>query len=142
MSSFERIDVNERIYMLERFNPMQGLEYSAQLLSVVGPALGGLAAAGQQASAVQVFSSLTMALKGPECAELLKTALRRCKTPQNESLENMAAFELWFSQHPEDMFELGAVAMVKLVSPFLPQRLRTLLSEIDVHSLTQAEKTS
>ena len=58
-------------------------------------------------------------------APLAKRAFAQCLTPMMRDLGDEAAFQEWFSQHPEDMLALEQKAMEVLVGPFVKSRSDT-----------------
>lgn len=54
-----------------------------------------------------------------------KTAIDQCCNPMMRPLKDAATFEQWFSEHPEDLILLGALARNALIFPFLPKASNT-----------------
>lgn len=135
MNNIIRIKIEDRIYAVQRFNPLEGMEYGAAIAAVLSPSLGASIGAAQEKDyAKTAMVALSAALKEPNIAPLLKRALGQCFTPQNESLSDEAVFNQYFMKFPQDMFELGVQAAWVLVKDFFPNRLRTLLDGFQIPS--------
>jgi len=87
------------------------------------------------------ISQAKEALKDPDFTALLKRALDQCFTPQNESLSDIVVFNRYFQEHPGDMFELGARAIIGLVKDFLPSHLATSASVMVQANLSKLNQT-
>lgn len=124
-----RITVNDKVYTLNKMNPMDGMEYGMEVLGVITPSMGGVMEATKEGGdATKAFLELGKALKDKGATDILKKALKQCYTPEGESLEDIVAFNKWFQAHPGDMFQLAVVAVWHLVKDFLPSQLATIAS--------------
>ena len=143
MRELTRIKIEDRVYSVMRFNPMDGMEFGTKLLSVIAPSMGGIVEATKEGGDPgKVGAQLAYALKDPSLTPLLRQAFKQCFTPQNESLEDEAVFNKWFAQHPGDMFSLGAQAMWVLVKDFLPSQLTTIVGDFQLSSSLSNLKTA
>lgn len=127
---FSTVEVGGSRYSVQKMNPMDALDFGVRVMTVVSPALGGIMEAVKEGGSAErdlpaFFSSLQSALSGGNAAAILKEALRRCFTPQNEGLADDVVFDKWFREHPGDMFPLAARAVWELVKDFLPPTLIT-----------------
>ena len=134
MSDLLRIKIEERVYSVQKFNPMDGMEYGVKLAAMVAPALGGLMAAEESkkkgdADYGKLGADFARSIKDPDLMPMFKKAFGQCWTPENESLGDEAVFNKWFQQHPGDMFELGGRAAFLLSRDFFPSQLGTMLSD-------------
>ncbi|MDL2268216.1 hypothetical protein LJC46_09605 [Desulfovibrio sp. OttesenSCG-928-G15] len=140
-ANIEYIAVGGKRYALDLFNPLDGLAYGNRALAVLGPAIGGMVgsvdifafasvdqaqtALDEAAMGVQGMLASALASCGQvnstDVTMLMNEALRRCYTPQNESLADESVFNRWFREHPEDMYILAAHAMFRLVKDFFPK---------------------
>lgn len=129
MNSLIRIKIEERVYSIQRFNPMEGMEFGTKLLSVISPAFGGIIESTKDGGdPAKVGVEIARALKDPELAPMLRRAIGQCWTPENESLADEAVFNMHFSKYPSDMFNLGVQATYSLVKDFFPSQLATVAS--------------
>lgn len=64
------------------------------------------------------------ALGAPEAATLLRNALDRCRTPEDEPLRDKDVFRAWFEKHPADLYELALRAVYELVREYLVEAAR------------------
>lgn len=130
MSGLIRIKIDERVYAVQHFNPMEGMEFGTKLLSIISPALGGIIEATKEGGdPAKVGVEISKALKDPDLTPMLKQALGQCFTPENESLSDEAVFNTYFSKHPGDMFQLGGQAAYMLVKDFFPSQLASIASD-------------
>lgn len=115
------IKVNTRPYSMEKPGPFDAIPYANRVFSLLGPILGDMAAAPEEGvdRAALIRGALSL-LGTPEASALMQEALGRCYTAQNEPLHNMAVFNSWFRQFPEDVYELAARAVIELVKDYLP----------------------
>ncbi len=147
-SNIDVIYVGERQYAVELLNPLDGIELGGRALTLFGPFLGKLLAGGNlEALAALNFEKVDPENGGPELRALLGTMLqacgdlggraatdmlveviRRCYTPENEPLDDAAAFNNWFKRYPGDMFPLGFAALRRLVRDFFTSPLVTATS--------------
>lgn len=138
MSDLIRIKIEDRVYTIQPFNPLDGMEYGAKLLGLLAPALGGVIELTKEGGdPLKVGGELATVLKNPEVTPLLKQALGQCFTPENQSLADEAVFNAWFRKFPGDMFVLGGKAVWELVKDFLPKPLGITASGLQT-SLSQA----
>lgn len=127
--SLIRIKIEDRVYSVQKFNPMEGMEYGTKILALISPALGGvMEAVKESGDATKVGLEFARALKDPEMAPMLKQALGQCFTPENESLADEVTFNRHFSKVPGDLFQLGVQAAYALVKDFFPSQLVTIAS--------------
>ena len=120
--------------------PPAAIEWAHRAITLYGPLLGPVIAAANHVPAAEdadrespEMSSLERyripitsmleacgMLKDKEAAAMMREAIQRCYTPDNESLSDMAVFTSHFRDYPQDKFALGAFAMVRLVRDFFP----------------------
>lgn len=143
--NLDTITLGPHRYALEKLNPMDAFEWGPRALALFGPSLGKiLESVNMDALTGLDFKSMSLAdvagkvqslvastmtscgeLKCAEVSAMLRDAVQRCYTPENESLADMAVFNRWFRDHPGDLFPLGALALVHLVKDFFPSQLVT-----------------
>lgn len=141
MNGLIRIKIEDRVYAVHRFNPMDGMEFGTKLLAIISPSFGGIIEITKEGGdPAKVGVELAKAMKDPDLTPMLKQALGQCFTPENESLADEATFNAYFSQHPGDMFQLGVQAAYALVKDFFPSQLATLAS--DLQTKLTPEKTA
>jgi hypothetical protein len=102
MSDFVKLNVNGRTYVMNRLNPIQGLEFCLEV--------GELYAGG----------NLESALMSPKAKNVIHEALGQCLTPENQALSDEVVFNNQFIKYPEDMFKLAFKAVTELTKPFFP----------------------
>ncbi len=125
----KKIAIEERVYTLTPFNPMEGMEFGTAVLGIVAPALGGIIESVKEAGDPdKVGAALAASLKDKEIPNLMKRAIGQCFTPQNENLADAATFNKWFIEYPGDMFHLGVKAIWELTKDFFPKPLVTAAS--------------
>ena len=125
-----RITIGDKVYTVNKLNPMDGLEFGMEVVGVVSPSMGGvLEATREGGDPSKVFVELGKALKDKSAAGILKKALAQCYTPESESLEDIVVFNRWFQAHPGDMFHLAVMATWNLVKDFLPSQLATMAGD-------------
>lgn len=129
MSALVKVLIEDRVYNVQKFNPLEGMEFGTQILAIVSPALGGIMEATKDGGdPAKVGTELARSLKDPSLAPLLKRALGQCFTPENESLADEYVFNKYFAAVPQDLFVLGVQAVWVLVKDFFPSQLATLAS--------------
>lgn len=141
--NLDYISLGTHRYTVEKLNPMDAFDWGPRALALFGPSLGNILSSvdmdalteldfknmglAELAAKVQQLVASTMTscgeLKCTEVSAMLRDAVQRCYTPQNESLADMAVFNSWFREHPGDLFPLGAMALVQLVKDFFPSQL-------------------
>lgn len=116
-----KITVDGRTYSVEKFNPLEGMEFGMNVLAIISPALGGIVEMGKDGGdAAKVGAELTKAISNPAFTPLLKKVFAQCFTPTNERLADELVFNKHFIAYPSDMFQLGLRATWVLVKDFLP----------------------
>jgi hypothetical protein len=121
-SELVKVKLEDRVYSVLRFNPIDGLEFGLKIMSVLSGSFGGWFEATKEGGDVaKVGAELSKAFLNPELKPLLRTALSQVFTPENKSLSDEAVFNAWFIRHPEDMFDLSVRASWVLVKDFLPK---------------------
>lgn len=108
----KKIEINGRIYTADPLAPLEALDWGPRLAKELGGVLLKQDLAG---------------LNTPAVTALMKEAIARCWTPENQKLSEPAVFNAWFSRHPEDLLVLGARAAVEVGRDFLPSQLATRL---------------
>lgn len=132
MDGIYRIKIDERVYAVQPFNPVDGMEFGTKLLGIISPALAGaFELVKDDGEMSRVGLELGKALKDPGLTPLLRQAYKQCFTPDNQSLADEAVFNQWFLKYPQDMFELGVRAAYALVKSFFPSRLATIASGLE-----------
>ena len=140
--------VGGKRYAVDLLNPIDAIAWGNRALALFGPSLGKIVNSIEfdtiqgidlaTMGAVEVMGKLqglvAMALascgelKSGEVTELMTEAIKRCYTPQNEALSDMALFNRWFRENPGDLYPLGVMALVHLVKDFFPSQLVTAAS--------------
>ena len=117
MNGLARIRIEDRVYSCQRFDPVNGMAFGAQLMSIASPALAGVI--GTTDDGAKLVAALAPAL--PALMPLFRQALGQCFTPQGEPLADDEAINRYFMQYPGDMFVLGVQAMRILAQDYLPR---------------------
>lgn len=126
IAEFTRIKIGDCVYICNRMNPLEAMEYGVKVLGLISPALSGVMEATKEGGeAEKVFSELSKSLKDKDAIPLLRQAIGQCFTPDNQSLADELTFNRWFLEHPDHLFHLGAMAVYYLVRPFIPVPLLT-----------------
>lgn len=103
-SNLDFIDIEGRRYGINLLAPLEALEWTTRFMTIQG-------------------TKDSTVLNG-----MLKDALARCYTPENEELKNQVVFNSWFRKHPEDMLTLGMQAAHRLAQDFLPKAPDTMMT--------------
>ena len=140
MAEFVRIKIGENVYTCNKLNPMDALEFGMRALAVLSPAVSGIIEAHKEGGdPLKVFNDISKALKDKDATPLLKEAIAQCFTPQNQDLGDVVEFNRWFSEHPGEMFHLGALALYHLVKDFFPSQLATIASDYQIKLQNQSQ---
>lgn len=127
--------VGSHAYKFEELAPTDALRFGVKVTKSLGPALAKLGEAATNAAGktdpkelVAAFGPALGMVDDAVLEELLRTAMQRVYTPQNESLSNEAVFNAWFREHKEDLFPVGLYALYHLTKDFFPKALATAVN--------------
>jgi hypothetical protein len=135
VQNIERIKMEDRVYSVQKLNPIEAILYGTKVASIIAPVLSSLSG-DNGGSADKLFTALGMALKSPEIGEILRIAYNQCFTPSNESLKDEVVFNRQFMAFPGDAYELGVRAAYILVKDFFPRQIGTLVNLDNLKNLT------
>ena len=122
-SGMGEFKVNGRMNKLDLLPPMEAIDFGSRVLKAAGGALVSICGEGEVH-----YDAIAKALSVVEASELsalMKEALKRSYTPEQEPLSNEAVFHSWFNQNPQDLFVAGALAVFEQVRDFFPSGLST-----------------
>lgn len=139
-SRLERIKIENRVYFLNKFDPLSGFEYGLKLLSLFGPNINSIFEL--QHHPGRFYLSLVKALGHDESAKLMKQALGRCLSPENEALDDPGVSNRWFARHPGDMYELAGQAIWHLVKDFFLPAASTAAKSLSEPARSEASPPS
>lgn len=122
MSEFK---VNGRTYKFDILTPMDAISFGSRVLKAAGGAL--LSICGEASSVnYKAIADALSSVDPEELSSLMREALNRVYTPEQEPLKNEAVFNAWFNKYPEDLFVAGVMAVFEQVRDFFPFGLSTL----------------
>ena len=101
-SGMGEFKVNGRTYKFDLLPPMEAIDFGSRVLKAAGGALVSICGEGEVH-----YDAIAKALSVVEASELsalMKEALKRSYTPEQEPLSNEAVFHSWFNQNPQDLF--------------------------------------
>jgi hypothetical protein len=107
MSEVIKIKIEDRNYTCHRMNPIEGLDFGLKVAALIAS------------------EDMAAALLRPEAKEVIKTAIDQCYTPENQSLSDIATFNMHFIKYPGDLMLLGFKAVQGLASDFFPAQMIT-----------------
>jgi hypothetical protein len=111
MNDFATFEVNNRTYLVNKLNAIDGLSITMKFLAVVLP----------NGSTDDLSLAIGKMFANPEVTSLMKLAYPQIFTPENTPLSNAQVFNDWFNQYPEDLLTVGVQGLMVLVTPFLPK---------------------
>lgn len=141
MQEFTRIKIEDQVYICNRLNPLDALDFGMKVVSLVGPVLQGvIEATKEDGVAEKAILHIGKALKDKEVVPVLRQAIGQCFTSDNQALSDEVTFNKWFMQYPGHLFHLGALAVYHLARPFIPQQVATMLESLPVSQMGQTPK--
>ena len=115
--------VNGRTYKFDLRPPMEAIDLGSRVLKAAGGAL--VSSCGEGEVHYDAIAKALSVVEASELSALMKEALKRSYTPEQEPLSNEAVFHSWFNQNPQDLFVAGALAVFEQVRDFFPSGLST-----------------
>ncbi len=130
------ISIEGRDYTLELLPPMQGASFGLRISSLLGGILGGIL--GDQSSEeglskflkenkdnenayeriLYLFLKYASSFDPKEIEIILKEAMNSNVNCPNGKLSDPAIFDIWFAQHPGDLYPVGIWAAWEQAKPF------------------------
>lgn len=114
---------NGRTYKFDLLPPMEAIDFGSRVLKVAGGAL--VSVCGEGEVKYEAIAKALGTVDASELSALMKEALKRTYTPEQEPLSNEAVFHSWFNQHPNDLFIAGMLSVFEQVKDFFPSGLST-----------------
>jgi len=143
MNDIGFIIIGDNRYAIDKLPPFQAIEWGNRILSVLGPTIGGvMEAISDDGNPAAAFQGAFGQYKSAEASQIMRDAMKRCYTPQNESLGNEAVFNSWFREHSGDLFHLGVMAVWELTRDFLPKQLITFATAFRTRMQSKAAQGS
>jgi hypothetical protein len=110
--------VNGRTYKFDLLPPMEAIDFGSRVLKAAGGAL--ISVCGEGPTDYKGIAEALSTVEPAELSAIMKEALGRTYTPEQEPLRNEAVFNSWFNRNPQDLFTAGAMAVFEQVRDFFP----------------------
>ena len=141
-ANFDSIVVNGRRYTVDLLNPIDAISWGNRALGLFGPLLASVVtvadinkissvadlAGADMGEAWATFGPIISSalascgkLESASASQMMTEAIQQCYTPKNESLADVAVLNSHFREYPQDMFQLGVMALFRLVRDFFPK---------------------
>ena len=124
-----KFTVNGNEYAVEAMRADTAYRFGIKIASLLAPALPALVSAAAtkgKDKAIEAIQGLN--LDPDKLTAASEEARQHLILPDNTLAKTPGAFDRWFNEHPEDMFQANLRAIWELVSDFLPAELRTAIS--------------
>lgn len=130
LGELKSFSVNNKKFMYQPLSPLEALPFCMRVGKAAMPVMGALASFdGATIGSLLKNISVLDALDPEAMSKLSMEALKRCITPDGKELSNEAVFNLYFSEHPDELLQAGVTAMIMLSKDFFPKELLTQDSE-------------
>lgn len=127
-----KIQVGDNRYSIEALAPMDALTFGIKVSKLLGSTAEGVIAITQNKGSLgEAIKNMVAGLDAKQAEELIKTALGQCWTHKNQPLRDEAVFNIWFMEHPHDLFELAGRAVYMLAKPYFPKALTTYATSFE-----------
>ena len=120
-----KFTVNGNEYAVEAMRADTAYRFGIKIAALLAPALPAIVSAAAT-KAIEAIQGLN--LDPDKLTAASEEARQHLILPDNTLAKTPGAFDRWFNEHPEDMFQANLRAIWELVSDFLPAELRTAIS--------------
>lgn len=137
-----KIQVGDNHYAIDPLPPMDALEFGPKAAKVLSPTMSGIMEITNNADNSSLGKSINVMFANidpKETAALMREAVGQCWTPKNQSLKDETVFNIWFMEHPNDLYELGLRAIYILAKPYFPKALATMATSLEGRAATMAQ---